>query len=56
MFNKEYSYSTDQIVEMLNFTYGEGDICETPLEIDWVHNICEFWKQLSGYATDSFEG
>lgn len=56
MFNKEYAYSTDQIAEMLNFPYGEAVICETPLEPDWVHNIGEFWKQLTGYDTDSFEG
>lgn len=56
MFNKEYSYSTDQIAEMLDFTYGEGVIYETPLETDWVHDFGEFWKHLTGYTSDNFEG
>lgn len=42
MFNKEYAYNTDQFAEMLNFPYGEGVICETPLKTNWVHSVGEF--------------
>lgn len=49
-------YRTNQLAELLNFPYGEGIICESPLETNWVHNIGHFWKRLTGFATDSFEG
>ena len=37
MFNKEYQFNLKRSAELLQFLYGEGVICETPLDIDWVH-------------------
>lgn len=56
MFNREFAYSTDQLVELLNFPYGEWVIYEAPLDTDWVYNVGHFWKRLIGYATNSFKG
>lgn len=40
MFHKEYTYDHNVITDMLHFPYGEGVVCETPLNIDWA---LEFW-------------
>lgn len=42
MFNIEYTYTTDQIVELLSFPNGEGVPCEAPLETDWVFGAVDF--------------
>lgn len=36
MFYKEYTYDQNAIADMLHFPYGEGVVCETPLDIDLV--------------------
>lgn len=54
MFNREYKFTTDQLAEVLQFPYGEGVICEAPLETDWMHKVGKFWEQLMGHPTDSF--
>lgn len=56
MFHKEYTYDQNAITDMLHFPYGEGVICETPLDIDWVLKFGSFEEQLMGNLADSFEG
>lgn len=35
MFNKEYKFSQDHIVDLLHFPHGDGIACEGPLEGEW---------------------
>ncbi|KAI5444286.1 hypothetical protein KIW84_012786 [Lathyrus oleraceus] len=48
MFNMVFSYSTDQLVEFLNFPYEEGVVCEAPLDIDW-EEICQDNLRVTAY-------
>ena len=56
MFNKEYQFNLNQIAELLQFPYGEGVICETHLDTDWVHEFGQLWEKLTGNLADNFEG
>lgn len=56
MFNREFKYSTDRLVDLLNIPYGEGVIYETPLDTDEVNNFGEFWEQLTRHNATSFDG
>lgn len=56
MFNVEYEYITDELAGLLEIPYGEGALCETPLDFEWSSEAFEFWKKLTGLDTDSFEG
>lgn len=56
MFNKEYDFNLDQMTDLLQFPHGEGVICETHLDKDWVHEVGPLWEQLTGNRAASFEG
>lgn len=56
MFNVEYQYTTYELAGLLEFPYGEGALCETPLDSEWSSEAFEFWRKLTGLDTDSFEG
>lgn len=56
MFHKEYTFDHNVIFDMFHFTYGEGVVCETPLDTDWVYEVRIFLEQLTGSLADSFEG
>lgn len=56
MFNEEYEYSTNQLVELLHIPYGEGVLCQAPIETEWSADAFAFWEQIIGAATNSFEG
>lgn len=43
-------------MELLSFPYGEGVPCDAPLETDWVFEVEDFWRDLTGFATNTFEG
>lgn len=55
MFNREYRYNIDDLIDMLNFPFGEGTLCEAPLETDWVFIARRFQGKLDGFGTDNFE-
>lgn len=40
----------------MSFTYEEGVPCEAPLETDWVFEVGDFWKYLTCFVTETFEG
>lgn len=44
MCNREYQFSQNYIADMLQFPYGEGVVCETPLVTDWAHKFGHFWN------------
>ena len=46
MFNVEYQYTTDELVGLLYFPYGEDALCETPLDSEWSSEAFEFWRKL----------
>lgn len=56
MFNVDYQYTTDELTGLLEFPYGEGALCETPLDSERSFEAFEFWRKLTGLDTDSFEG
>lgn len=56
MFNREYKFSNDQIADMLQFLYGDGVVCEAPLDIDRVLELGNYWELLTSHITDSFKG
>jgi hypothetical protein len=56
MFNVEYEYTTDALAGLLGMPYGEGAICETPLDAEWALEAFTFWNRLSNVAVTSFEG
>ena len=56
MFNVEYEYTTDALAGLLGMPYGEGAICETPLDAEWALETFTFWNRLSNVTVTSFEG
>lgn len=56
MFNVEYQYTTDKFACLLEFPYGEGALCETPVDLEWSSEAFDFWRKLTGLDTNSFEG
>lgn len=56
MFNVEYEYTTDALAGLLGMPYGEGAICETPLDTKWALEAFNFWNRLSNVVATSFEG
>lgn len=56
MINVEYQYTNVELTCLLEIPYGEGAICETPLDSEWSSEALEFWKKLTGLDTDSFKG
>lgn len=54
MFNREYQYNQNAIAELLHFPYGEGSVCETPLDPKQAHEFFRFWEQMTCILTDSF--
>lgn len=55
MFNREYQYNENDIADMLHFSHGEGDACETPLDTEWAHEFGRFGEQLTSNLADSFK-
>ena len=53
MFNREYSYSTDGLAELLGMPFGEGAICEAPLDTEWTTAGYAFWKKLTNQEANS---
>lgn len=56
MLNVEYEYTTDDLAGLLGTPYGEGAICETPLDAEWALEAFNFWNRLSNVVVTSFEG
>jgi hypothetical protein len=56
MFNVEYEYITDALTGLLGMPYGDGAICETPLDAEWAVETFTFWNRLSNVNVTSFEG
>jgi hypothetical protein len=56
MFNVEYEYTTNALAGLLGMPYGEGVICEKPLDVEWALKPFNFWNKLSNVAATSFEG
>ena len=54
MFNVEYDYSTDGLAAMLGLPYGDGAICEAPLDTDWAFEA--FWARITKQNATSFDG
>lgn len=42
MLNVEYEYTTDELSGLLEISYGEGALCETPLDSEWSSEAFEF--------------
>lgn len=56
IFNVEYEYTTDALAGLLGMPYGEGAICETPLDVVWELEAFNFWNRLSNMDVTSFGG
>lgn len=42
MFNREYEYSLDAMVDLFHFPHGDDVICEAPINTKWVHEVGPF--------------
>lgn len=56
MFNVGYEYTTNRIEELVHFPYREGVLCDAPLDTEWAIHTMNFWTEITGTTTDSFEG
>lgn len=54
IFNREYQFNQNDIVDLLNFLHGDDVVYETHLDTEWAHEFVRFWKQLIGNLANSF--
>ncbi|KAI5444134.1 hypothetical protein KIW84_012664 [Lathyrus oleraceus] len=56
MFNRDYTYSQDQMANIFSFPHGDEYTCQAPLEREWESSALDFWRQLIGKTTTDWEG